>query len=277
MKQIAKLLTGLLPAAAAAFLMLSCAGMPCAADGSIEDVYAAMRRIGMPESMIQEAKTQYQNTQHDDSGMKINDTYYTYDIWADMVEIYEDDIWNEVGKQFNVPGSDIREQMKQTETQADPQQQNQTQTTAKPAPEPSVKPEKPFINMTLEEKQAYVASLPESERAAFLASLSTSERNSIIKQMDKGSQANVMNGFIDLGEQLGMHISVDQLDGSGISYSVRNSDGELIDANAVSASADDTGWNMTVPVIGSAAAVLGGITGLAWISLRGRKREAQHG
>lgn len=277
MKLIAKRLTGLLPAAAAAVLMLCCAGTPCSADGSVEDVYAAMRRIGMPESMIQEAKTQYQNTQHDENGMKINDTYYTYDIWADMVEIYEDDIWNEVGKQFDVPGSDIREQMKQTGTEADPQNQNQTQTTAKPAPEPSVKPEKPFINMTLEEKQAYVASLPEQERAAFLASLSTSERNSIIKQMDKGSQANVMSGFIGLGEQLGMHISVDQLDGSGISYSVRNSSGELIDANAVSASADDTGWNMTVPVLGSAAAILGGIAGLAWISVRGRKREAQHG
>ncbi len=271
MKTIRKRLFAVLPAAVLAACALS---LHSAAEGSVEDVYNAMRRIGMPETMIQEAKTQYRNTPHDENGMEVNGNYFTYDVWADMVELYEDDIWNEVGKQFNVTGSDIKAQMKTTAP--DPQETGgsaETQTTAVPLPVP----EKPFINMTLEEKQDYVESLPENQRAAFLASLSTSERNSVIKQMDTDSQANVMSGFIGLGEQLGMHISVDQIGGEGISYSVRNSDGDLIDANSVSAAADDTGWNMTVPVLGGSLMTLAAFGGLAWLCIRSKKQEAFDG
>ena len=266
MKTIRKRLHAMIPATVCA---ACCLTLHCAAQGSVEDVYAAMRRIGMPETMIQEAKTQYQNTPHDANGMAINGTYYEYDIWADMVELYEDEIWEEVGKQFGVAGSDIRKQMNTT-APPDAAAPAETQTTAAPVPAP----EKPFINMTLKEKQDYVASLPTDQRAAFLASLSTSERNSIIKQMNTDSQANIASGFIDLGEQLGMHISVDQLGENGISYSVRNSDGELIDSNSVSATVDDTGWDMTIPVFGSCGAILLAAGGLAWIALRSRKQEA---
>ena len=266
MKTIRKRLSAALPAA---LLTMGACSLHCFAEGSVEDVYAAMRRIGLPESMVQEAKTQYQNTPHDDAGMQINDNYFTYDVWADMIELYEDDIWDEVGKQFNVSGTDIREEMKATETAAPetPDEPEQTQTTAAPVTVDG----KLFINMTLQEKQDYVASLPEDQRAAFLASLSNSERNSIIKQMAPDSQANVMSGFIGLGEQLGMHISVDQLDGNGISYAVRNSDGDLIDSNSVSAGADDTGWNKTVPVLGSSAVILLAAGGLLLLAKRSRR------
>ena len=133
MKTIRKRLSAALPAA---LLAMGACSLHCSAEGSVEDVYEAMRRIGMPESMVQEAKTQYQNTPHDDEGMQINDNYFTYDVWADMIELYEDDIWDEVGKQFNVSGTDIREEMKATETAAPetPDEPEQTQTTAAPSP-----------------------------------------------------------------------------------------------------------------------------------------------
>ena len=95
--------------------------------------------------------------------------------------------------------------------------------------------------------------------------------------MDTDSQANVMSGFIGLGEQLGMHISVDQIGGDGLNYSVRNSEGELIDSNSVSAVADDTGWDMTVPVLGGSLMTLAAFGGLVWLCIRGRKQEAVNG
>lgn len=281
MKHTRKKLTAGISAAAA--VLLCGAAMPFAASAeSVEDVYEAMRRIGLPESMVQEAKIQYQNTEHDDEGMTINETYLTYDVWADMVELYEDDIRNEVGKQFGVSGDAIKEAAEAERSQQPAETQPASENSAAPAetapaktekPAVSVDPPKPFVNMTLDEKKDYVASLPETERAGFIAGLSTSERNSVIKQMSKDSQANIASGFIQLGEQFGMHISVDQLDGSGINYSVRNGDGTLIDVSSVGTTVDDTGWNTTVPVLAGSAMILGAAGGLILLTRRQRKEE----
>ena len=258
MKQKTARLLRVLTAAAVCHLAAALLPMHAAA-ATVEDVYDAMRRIGLPESMIQEARLQYQNTEHDDAGMNINGNYFTYDVWADMVELYEDEIWEEVGKQFGV----TKEAIKDAKNDA-------------PAP-PSVEPEKPFVSMTLEEKQAYIASLPENERAAFLAGLTTTERNSIIKQMDTEGKANIADGFISLGEQLGMHVSVDQLDSNGINYSVRNSEGTLIDVSSVGTAVDDTGWNMTVPVLTGSGMILLAVGGLAAVSRGGKRKDVCNG
>lgn len=281
MKHTRKKLTAGISAAAA--VLLCGAAMPFAASAeSVEDVYEAMRRIGLPESMVQEAKIQYQNTEHDEEGMTINETYLTYDVWADMVELYEDDIRNEVGKQFGVSGDAIKEAAQAERSQQPAETLPASESSAAPAetapvktekPAVSVEPPKPFVNMTLDEKKDYVASLPETERAGFIAGLSTSERNSVIKQMSTESQANIASGFIQLGEQFGMHISVDQLDGSGINYSVRNGDGTLIDVSSVGTTVDDTGWNTTVPVLAGSAMILGAVGGLILLTRRQRKEE----
>lgn len=260
--------------AAAAAVLLCGAALPFSVSASsVEDVYAAMRRIGLPESMIQEAKIQYQNTEHDENGMSVNGNYFTYDVWADMVEIYEDDIWNAVGAQFGISGEDIKNATTDTTPQQTAPAETTSTTTVAETPTEPVQTEKAFINMTLEEKQAYVASLPESERAAFLANLSTSERNSIIKQMDMDSQATIANGFIELGKELGMNITVGKFDGDGISYSVRNSEGTLIDVSSVGTTVDDTGWDTTVPVLGSSAMILSAIGGLTLFTRKQRKEE----
>ncbi len=256
--------------AAAAAGML-CAAMPMhASASSIEDVYDAMRRIGFTESMILEAKNQYETTEHDDEGMKINDNYYTYDIWADFVEVYEDDIWQKVANKFGVSVEEVKKIMAEKDAASDTDTQ-----TAQEQPADFPEPPKPFINMTLEEKQEYVASLPESDRAAFLANLSVSERNSIIKQMSVEDQADLASGFISLGEQLGMHISLDQLDGNGIHYSVRNEDGTLIDVSTVGTTVDDTGWNTTVPVLLGTGMILFAAGGLLMLGKPVRKQEEQ--
>ena len=260
----------LLFAGCAALILSASAAMPVFADGengTVEDVYDAMRRIGIPETMIQEARVQYQNTEHDKDGMKIKDKYYTYDVWADMVELYEDDIWENVGKQVGVSGAEIKQAAQEKKKREDSGSTEKW--------EPSVLPEKPFVNMTLEEKKAYISSLPQEERARFLVEISVHERNSIIKQMDRQSQADLASGFIDLGKDLGMNISVDNLGADGIDYSVRNEDGALVVASTVGVSIDDTGWDTTVPVLTGALMILGAVGGIAYFGLRMRRGEQE--
>ena len=96
--------------------------------------------------------------------------------------------------------------------------------------------------------------------------------------MDPAAQANVMQGFINAGEQLGMHVTVDDIGGAnGISYSVRNSDGTLIDSSTIGAGVDDTGWNLTVPFLAAAGAVVLSAGGIVWLALRSRKENDANG
>ena len=252
-------------AAAAAAVLVCGTALHASATGSVEDVYDAMRRIGLPESMIQDAKVQYQNIPHDADGMSINGTYYTYSVWADMVDIYQDDIWNEVAGEYGLSGEQVR---KSYETATQPVAGKTAETTCITTTLPSVTTNKPFVSMTREEKQTYIASLPEEERVAFVAGLSTAERNSIIKQMDPQQKANIMHNYIALGDQFGMHITVDDISNGSISYSVRDEDGKLIDSNSLGADADETGWDLTRPILLATGCVLISVGGVIWLVSR---------
>lgn len=268
MKLKQKILIAAAAACGAAMMM-----MPhVSAEGSVEDVYAAMKEIGLPESMIQEARNRFGTTEHDENGMKIDDKYFTYDVWADMVYIYEDKIWDKVGSEFGVTREEI-ENAKSTAQVTDTGDETRT-TTAVTTTQPSIVTDKPFTSMTLDEKKAYIRSLPENERAAFLAGLSNAERNSIIKGMDVDKKAEFVQDFADLGQQFGMHISVDQIDANNINFSVRDGEGNLIDSTGVGTTVDDTGWNTALPVLLSSMSILSAAGGFIWLSLRGRKERA---
>lgn len=261
----------LLIAGAAAGLML-CAPMQVTAAGSVEDVYAAMRDIGLSEAMVQQAKNMYQTVPHDNDGMEIEGHYATYDVWAEYVYIYEDQIKEKINSEFQVSTqATSATTAKTTSAQGGSSVSSTTSTTAATSSRTAAE-RKEFINMTLDEKKAYVASLPPEEQAEFLQNLSTSERNSIIKQLDTESQAEIAQSFIDLARQLGMNISVDKI-GGGIDYSVRDGDGNLIDSSAIGTKVDDTGWDLTIPVLGSCAAILLALAGTVYTAKKTDKRE----
>ena len=264
-------------AVGAAWLAACCLSMQASADGSVEDVYAAMRGIGMSEAMVQQAKNMYQTTPHDAEGMEINGHYATYTVWAEYVYIYEDQIWEIIDEQFlTTPASSAATTTVTTTTTAaasDAASGTTAVTSVSTATTRSAEERKAFINMTLEEKKAYVSSLPAEEQQEFLRSLTTSERNSIIKQLDTESQAEIAQGFIDLSKQLGMNVTVDSIGGGSIDYSVRDSDGNIIDISTIGTQVDDTGWDTTLPVLGACGAILTAAAGLTLNTLRSKKRE----
>lgn len=230
-----------------------------------DDVFDTMREVGLPDGYIQMVHNNFERDEknHDENGMTMNGKYRSYDEWITIirekgaVHIYE--------ATANTMGIDVETLILMC---GEPE--------ALEDYVPSVTPEKPFAEMTLEEKRAFVDSLPEEERAKFIASLSPEERNSILKQLEPEQKEEIVGGLIELGEEMGMHISVDDAD--AFRFSVRDDSGRLIDATGFGLSVDATGWDTTVPVLAGSGMILLSVGGLLLLTRRtGKQEDKQHG
>lgn len=110
-------------------------------------------------------------------------------------------------------------------------------------------PKSDFINMSLEEKQNYVASLTEESRITFMETLTTEERNSIIKQLPVEDKAALVQTYVDTASDMGMNVAVDSIEGSDVSLTIRNDEGQIIGKAAVGSIVDETGIDHTVPLL----------------------------
>lgn len=281
---------------ASAAALLALGSLTAFAAGSVEDVYQAMRDIGLPEYMVQEAKNQYQTMPHDEGGMTVHydgeDTYMSYIAMAENVYTFEERIWEEIANELGVPYSEVQEYVRSNNvltTTAPPAQTGAAQPgaaqtgAAQPGGETVTTTTvtvvtnaegKTLAEMTIEEIRAMLQGMTQEQRAAFFGGLSTADRNAIIKKMTTSGQAGIMQQFTDLAEQYGMHVSVDNIGDGSVEYSIRDEEGNLIDSASVGAAViDDTGWNLKVPIFGSAGAILLAGTGLIGLGASPRKRK----
>ena len=292
----------ILAAAASAAMLCPAISMTAHADGSIEDVCNAIREVGFTEAYVTQFMNNYQTLPHDDEGMENEDGFYdTYANWADYIVIYQNRITSRLSEelgidpeavktadpsayisQFTAPESAEAQTTAPVDAQTGENGSAVTQTTAvtdASAGTHSKEDEDAFVRMTLEEKKAFLSSLPEDQRAAYIAGLTPAERRSLLKQVGTDVQADIMKDFVDAGETLGMHVSVDKIENGQIEYTVRNKEGTLVDSSAIGNTVDDTGWDLTLPVLGSAGTILLSVGGLGWTALRANKRrdEILHG
>lgn len=207
------------------------------------------------EGMIQSARNQYHNSPQDGKGMMIGTTYNTFDGWVAQIRENGADFMNDVfAAQFGVDPDAL------------------TPSADAAAFVPSVQPEIPFSQMTLEEMRAYTDSLPDDERAAFLANLTPEERRSILRQLPTEQQADIAADMAEFGNSIGLNVTVDSADEEGVKLSVRNAEGKLIDSTSLGLTVDPTGWDTTIPVLGGAGMMLTACGGLYLIS-RKQKEE----
>ena len=131
-----------------------------------------------------------------------------------------------------------------------------------PAPEtPDVTPDTPDV--PAEDDALYA---PDGAVVArFLASLSDKARNSMIKSLPAADQAAFADILIDAADAVGMQMTVDQIGGGTVDYTVRDQEGVVIDRASVGIAIDETGISHTLPYAGAAAAVLASLTGLALV------------
>jgi hypothetical protein len=97
--------------------------------------------------------------------------------------------------------------------------------------------------MTLEEKRDYVSTLTTEQQQQFFSSLSAEELKSIVNQLPADDKVNVVDTFVQAGEAMGIKVTVDSINDEGISMSMRNDDGELIDVAAVGVMVENTGYD----------------------------------
>lgn len=259
-----RIAAGLLAAAAASVLLTA----PVFAEGSPEDVYQAMEDICMPAGMIQDMRNNFMNAEHDENGMVMNNEYHTYTEWAALIRQKGTEyVWSVIAAEYGISPEDMAKYRKKQEAG-----EQDTEPFA-----PSVRPDKPFAEMTAEEKHAYIDSLPEEERAQFLASLTPEERKSLIRQLDPEQQQEIAAGMAEAAQELGMQVTVDSISEGEVRFSVRDRDGRLIDASGVGLTVDPTGWDMTVPVLGGGLVTLTALGGLCLLGIRSRKQEATDG
>lgn len=259
-------LAGRIAAAAAA---VSCAVMlltGTAAAADAEDVFRAMAEAGMPASFIQDTRNQFHTQPHDENGMEMNGEYRSYDEWVALIrENGAQYVWAVIAEEMLVPVEDIVAYY----------EKKNVEQPAGTEPEPAPASEPRFAEMTLEEKRAYVASLPETERAAFLAGLTPEERNALLRQLSTDKKQEVLEGLAELGREMGMNVTVDDAD--AYRFSVRDGEGRLIDAAGFGLTVDATGWDTTVPVLTGTAMLLTAVCGLLMTAFRCKKEEQENG
>ena len=254
--------------------LLICSGSAVNAHAAdVNDVYQAMRDVGTTEELITTAKTQYRNTVHDENGMEMSGTYRTYDEWVTLIhENGVQYIVSVIAEEYCVDPQDIIDYYAISLPGG-----SEDSEAAEAVPfTPSVQPEKPFAEMTQEEKKAYIASLPYEERVAFLATLSPADRKSIYQQLSDGQKTDIAAGMADFGREIGLYVSVDDIQDGTPLISVHDKDGKLIDKTALGLVVDPTGWDTTVPVLTAGSAVLLSAAGLLLFARRFRKEDQDH-
>ncbi len=133
-----------------------------------------------------------------------------------------------------------------------------------------------FINMTLDQKIAYVNSMTPADKEAFLKNLTPAERNSIIKQMNIDDQADLLQGYIDAAKGMNMNIAVDSISEQGIAVTIRDNDGTVMDKTAMGGvTIDETGISHTGLLACTSGAALLAIAGFAGLHRYLRRMDGQ--
>lgn len=232
-----------------------CFGTMTASAYTADDVAAKARQAGWPENLIQTGYNQWASGQYTQE--QLDEAYYSVTDYNDQTEEFI----------YNSFGMDPAEAKKKTAETTPPETQPETQaenTNAAPAENTDTYiSDSEFINMSMEEKQEYVSSLPEEQKSDFINSLSTEARNSIIKQLPTQDKAAIMQKYIDTADTMGMHVTVDNIGEKDISVVVRNEEGVVIDKTGIGVVIDETGISHTKPLVFAGIGILVSIAGFA--------------
>lgn len=205
--------------------------IPGANAASQDDVTNAARNAGISENYINQ-------------GLNMGKSFTSaqYDKMIDYINLYKNSVNKYLAKYFGGSASDYSS--KASERDSD---QN-------------------FINMTMAEKRSYISEMDESSRKEFISSMTNSERNSCIKQFKSSELSDILQPLVDFASSLGFNISIDDLTGDGLSLSIRNDDGNLLDVSTLGGNVDNVGYDYHMPIFLSIFAIATGIGGIVFVN-----------
>lgn len=126
--------------------------------------------------------------------------------------------------------------------------------------------EQDFINMTYDEKKAYIAGLSDENRQLFMDSLSPAELKSMMSQLPTDKKLEQVSSMAQAGEELGMNISVDELTDDKLSLQIRDENGTLVGVAAAGVTVEDTGYDYRLLFSVSGMLMIAAIGGFIFVA-----------
>ena len=231
-----KLSTITISAIAVLTAALSCTPMVSSAT-TVGDVIAYAYEVGMPEDMIQSYIAMGSGQEW--TSEQCDQAIGALSAWAD-----ERDMAISSGGQSG-------------------QQQQQE------VPEP-VEPEV-FEEMSIEEKQESITSVPSEQKQEYLDVMTNDEKNQLLKQLDTSEQVEVIAGMLGFGDPFGINFSIEDIASDGsVMISARDDDNNLVGVTVLGDSVEKTGITYTWPVIAASCSILLSVAGFAVMVKKGR-------
>lgn len=247
-----KALTGII---AGAVLLLSSAVTPvCAGAATIEEALDYARSLGWPEDMIQQAANAY----YENPELFPPDEL---DRQMEQLTRFQQDIVTNVPHDPDASPSTSTEPV-QTDPEA-PQPSDGSFTLTMPDGSTFTRiSREAFINMSYEEKMAYLSTFTPEQQTVFINDLSPEEYRSLMKQLPADKKTDIINDMAEYSRSLGLNLSVEEISDDNIIVSMKNDNGELLAVNSARDTIENTGYDRRGIFALSAFLVTAGAAGL---------------
>ncbi len=121
-----------------------------------------------------------------------------------------------------------------------------------------------FIALSYEDKQRYLGTFTPEQQKVIIANFTPEEYKSMMKQLPTDKKLQVIDGMSDITDDLGMTITVDDINDDSMKLSMKNSEGELVAVSqSGAASIENTGYDRRMFYGSIAAIITAALAGLA--------------
>ena len=135
-------------------------------------------------------------------------------------------------------------------------------------PEP-VAPEE-FEEMTIEEKQEYINTVPSEQKQEYLDVMTNDEKNQLLKKLDTSDQVEIIAGMLGFGDPFGYNFSIEDISDGSVMISARDENNKLVGVTILGDSIEKTGITYTVPILAAGGTILLSAAGIVIIVKKGR-------
>lgn len=132
-----------------------------------------------------------------------------------------------------------------------------------------------FINMSYDEKMAYLRTFTPVQQQAFIDDLSPEEYRSLMKQSPVEKKVQIVDKLSQAAEEMGLNITVDELTDDSLTLAMRNDKGELVNVSTAGANVEDTGYDRR-GILAVAGALIGtALTAVYFLMHRMKTKETE--
>lgn len=125
--------------------------------------------------------------------------------------------------------------------------------------------EEEFKNYSYEERLNYLSSFPTEQQQVIIDNLSPDEYKVIMQQLPAEQKMEVINGFSEATEKLGVNITVDDISDGSMELSMRDEEGNLVGISKAGQMAENTGYDRRGIFAVSGSLILSAILGAVYM------------